>query len=223
MTVDKGLGRAVGASPGHRLNLVEDLETLREPERGRNGDGRLDHRQRDVPEPAERPGPIDGGRLLDLDRHGREAGEVDDHGETDVLPDHDDEDRVDRELGVGEPRSLPTLEAECRERGVEGTIDAEDEAEDVRDGQRAEHDRQEEQGAQHVAALDAAVEREREEQPDDVDDHEGGQREKDGVADRAEGLLVVEDLDEVVEADPLERADALEVGERVRAADRVAT
>ena len=89
------------------------------------------------------------------------------------------------------------------------------------DGQRAEHHRHEEQHAQHVARLQAPVQAQRERQTRRCCSGSTEANARNRVLPSAPILRrILEDLDEVVEADPREVADARPVGEGEEPADR---
>ena len=67
----------------------------------------------------------------------------------------------------------------------------------------AEHDRHEDQRAQDVAGLQHPVDRQGEQQAEDVGEDDRPEREEEGVPHRAEQQRIVEDANEVVEADEL--------------------
>ena len=110
------------------------------------------------------------------------------------------------------------LEPDQAEEAVEGSVELEDELPHVGDGEGAEHDGHEQQRPQDVARLEHAVDREREEQAEDVREDDRGEREEQRVPHGAEHQGILEDPLEVVEADERPVAEAGPVGEGEEAA-----
>ena len=105
------------------------------------------------------------------------------------------------------------FETDEREEAVERAVELEDELPDVGDGEGAQDDGQEEERPQDVARLQRAVDREGEQQPDDVRQDDRPEGEEQRVPHRPEEGRVLEDPDEVVEADELPVAEPRPVRE----------
>ena len=211
------LRRVDGPAAGDGDDLVEHPEAVDRAQRDAHGDRRREQRQRDLPEPPERRRAVDGRRLVELLGDALEPREV--HRPSRARRTA----RRARRRSSTAPRSgRPSMRASSdsspRRRGaVERTGIAEDELPDVGDGERAHHDRQEEDRPQQRRGLDRPLQREREREPDRRSTTITNANASSSVCvERASRRGIVEDLPEVVEPDPVGvTADPVPVGERV--------
>ena len=123
----------------------------------RDGDDRLQERQRQVPELPPSRRAVDGRRLVRL---GRQAGEPCQHQEEDErrpLPDVGDDDRKHRQAGIAGPglQRQAELEHDLVEHAELRLVD---QLPGDRHGDRRQHHRQHQQGLQEIEPADMAVE-----------------------------------------------------------------
>ena len=143
--------------------------------------------------------PVDHGRLLEALVDAHEAGHVDQHHVSRVLPDRNEDQGEHRPARAAEQR----VRLGPRERFADGDEGAvEDELPYVAEDDAADQIRDEESGAEEVLPLDAAGHRVGEEEGDAVDQYHGDDRVDDGPPQRGpvhgvgEGLPVIGQPDE---------------------------
>ena len=146
------LGRVVGAATGEGEDLVERPQPEDQRQRRARRDRRREQRQRHAAEAEPCRGAVDRRRLVELFRDPLQPGQVDHHREPGELPDHRDEDRPERPVGIAEPRTLARVQPDRAEQQVERAAVVEDVLPDVGACERAQDNRQEEQRAQHADA-----------------------------------------------------------------------
>ena len=206
-------------APISRYGLGEDAEVPDDREAREDEDDRLQHREGDVPEYAQRPRPVDLGGLDQLARHLRKARVDRDDDEGQRAP--DDQERDHRQLR--ERRRVPVVleevaDVELRQHVVhDAVVEVRHPVEDLHrddDGHRpGQHERRGEEHAHERADLH---EQQREERPDDDRERDVRRGEHDRPQQGPPEDLVAEDRRVVVEADP--RALALDELRQARSA-----
>ena len=157
-----------GPSSRDGEHLVEHPEAVDRAQRHAHGDRGREQRQRDLPEPPERRRTVDGRRLVELLRDPLEARRGTSPSRARRTARRARRRSSTAPTWVAGPGVLERLQPDGGEQRVQRPGVAEDELPDVRDGERAHHDRQEEDRAQEAAGLDRPVERQREREPDRV-------------------------------------------------------
>ena len=109
-----------------------------------------------------------------------------------------------RQVRVGQPRPLRALQADRAEETLIGPLKSKMNFQTYDDRQRAEHHRHEEEDAQDVPVFSVRLSAEGEQQPDDVGEDHRTEREEQRVRSARRACGVLEDADEVVQADDLE-------------------
>ena len=174
--VEHAVGHDVVIEPsaGRHVDDVEDLE-------GDDGDGRrdrddraADHRHDHPDEDLALVGAIEPGRLEDLTRHALDRCREDDHGETGLEPDQDQDLAEDVDRAGRQPRDRLATEADHdrvqeSDLRLAGGLPGVDEAPDDRCADERDRQRQEDDGLGQRLASDAI-----EEPGDDEPEHDAG-------------------------------------------------
>ena len=203
----------IAAPVGDDEGAVEGLEGLDRLQHQVEEDDRREQRQGDGEEAAHAAGGVDLGRLVELLRDGAQPGEEDQHGRAE-LPHGEDDQRIERVVGIGEP--IGALDAEDGEDRVDDAAVGEELAPQDGDGDGAAEDRgQVEERPVDADGADALVE-------DDGDGEREDQRAGDRQEDVGEGdlqrlpeaVVPEQHVVVVVEPDEARRARDVVLGER---------
>ena len=97
------IGRVGRPALGHDEDVVDLRHRVEDCDDRNEQEGGLELRQDDVAQPPIRSGAVEMRRLHHVLRHGLEAGEEEQHVVAGVLPDRDDHDGVERDVGIAEP------------------------------------------------------------------------------------------------------------------------
>ena len=192
---------ADGAAQGHDPDQLEELERADHGQKNPDADGRGEQRQGDVSRHLPSVSAVDESGLADLLRRALQAREKEDDAKADVLPGGDAKHRPHHDIGVGEPELDETAETNGGQQGVKAAPGLEEQQPDHGGDGFGENVGDEDEEPQEGAAVDAAVEQQRdgEAQRQLDDDRQGGDEEV--VEDAAREHRVREDADVVVEAD----------------------
>ena len=169
LPVDEGrehVGRVGRAAAGQHVDDVEDAERIGQADDEDHRDHRLEQRQHDGEEDLPRRGAIDLRRLDRIGRQAREAGEQHEDVEGQRQPEIGDDDGGAGEPDIGEPQRAAGAE-QAGDRVDHAVAVDEDEAPGECADHRRDHQRQGDDGAEDPAAPQAAMERQRDGQPDD--------------------------------------------------------
>jgi hypothetical protein len=186
---------------------VHDVERLERADHAQGEQGvvrRTQVRQDHVPDELRRIGAVDACRLDEFARQTGECGLVHRHREARPQPHVHERDRDQRSTRIGQPRVVELAEAD----GIEGVaqvavVGLEDLGEQESHHDRRQHDRDEEQGAQHLAQSPGSGERDREKESAAELEPDGDEPEHERVACGRQHGGTREHPDEVVEPDEL--------------------
>ena len=182
--------------------LVIELEAVGQGQERADGDRRHEVRDCDVPErfPAGRTVDLCG--LEHILGDGLQAGDINNHHISDLLPAHEDDETPEAVFGFQHDGCV-----EVAEDAVE------DHEPDIAQNDAADEVRHEEHGTEDVRALDALGQNIRDGKGQHVDDEQGHKREQRRIPERMEEALILEDGLVVFQSHPRPLAGRLELAE----------